>query len=59
MQSINQNILPDEIEILNESDQFNEMIMIGLRTIYGINLNRINSEFSQQIIDSFYQEINQ
>ena len=59
MQSINQNILPDEIEILNESDQFNEMIMIGLRTIYGINLNRINSEFSQQLIDSFYQEINQ
>ena len=59
MQSINQNILPDEIEILNESDQFNEMIMIGLRTIYGIDLNRINSEFSQQLIDSFYQEINQ
>ena len=59
IQSINQNILPDEIEILNESDQFNEMIMIGLRTIYGIDLNRINSEFSQQLIDSFYQEINQ
>ena len=59
IQSINQNILPDEIEILNESDQFNEMIMIGLRTIYGIDLNRINSEFSQELIDSFYQEINQ
>ena len=59
IQSINQNILPDEIEILNESDQFNEMIIIGLRTISGIDLNRINSEFSQQLIDSFYQEINQ
>ena len=48
-----------EIEVLNEVEQFNEMIMIGLRTIYGIDLNRVNTEFSQQLIDSFYQEINQ
>ena len=33
--------------------------MIGLRTIYGIDLNRINSEFSQPLIDSFNQELNQ
>ena len=59
IKSINQNILPHEIEILSEIDQFNEMIMIGLRTIYGIDLNRVNTEFSQQLIDSFYQEINQ
>lgn len=45
IQTINENKLPQEIEVLNEVEQFNEMIMIGLRTIYGIDLNRINSEF--------------
>ena len=59
IQSIQQNHLPHEIEVLNEVDKFNEMIMIGLRTIYGIDLNRINSEFSQPLIDSFNREINQ
>lgn len=57
--AINENKLPQEIEVLNEVEQFNEMIMIGLRTIYGIDLNRINSEFSQPLVDSFLQEINQ
>lgn len=59
IQAINQNNLPQEIEVLNEAERFNEMIMIGLRTIYGINVDRINSEFSQPILDLFYQEINQ
>ncbi|MCA4777063.1 radical SAM family heme chaperone HemW [Empedobacter stercoris] len=59
IQAINQNNLPQEIEVLNEAERFNEMIMIGLRTIYGIDVDRINSEFSQPILDLFYQEINQ
>ncbi len=59
IQAINENKLPQEIEFLNEVEQFNEMIMIGLRTIYGIDLDRINSEFSQPLIDSFHQELNQ
>lgn len=59
IQAINQNNLPQETEVLNEAERFNEMIMIGLRTIYGIDVDRINSEFSQPILDLFYQEINQ
>ena len=59
IQTINENKLPQEIEVLNEVEQFNEMIMIGLRTIYGIDLDRINSEFPQPLIDSFHQELNQ
>ena len=59
IQTINENKLPQEIEVLNEVEQFNEMIMIGLRTIYGIDLDRINSEFSQPLVNSFYQELNQ
>lgn len=57
IQSIQQNIFPHEIEVLNELEQFNEMIMIGLRTIYGIDLNRLNSEFSPKLIQYFNQEI--
>ncbi|MGV0997028.1 radical SAM family heme chaperone HemW [Empedobacter falsenii] len=59
IQAINENNLPQEIEVLNEVEKFNEMIMIGLRTIYGIDLNRINSEFSQPLVNSFHQELNQ
>lgn len=59
IQAINENNLPKEIEVLNEVEKFNEMIMIGLRTIYGIDLNRINSEFSQPLVNSFHQELNQ
>jgi oxygen-independent coproporphyrinogen-3 oxidase len=39
--------LPNEIEILSEADRFNEYIMTGLRTIWGVSLNRIKSEFGQ------------
>lgn len=59
IQAINENNLPQEIEVLNEVEKFNEMIMIGLRTIYGIDLNRINSEFSQPLVNCFHQELNQ
>ena len=59
IQAINENNLPQEIEVLNEVEKFNEMIMIGLRTIYGIDLNRINSEFSQALVNSFHEELNQ
>ena len=59
IQAINENNLPQEVEVLNEVEKFNEMIMIGLRTIYGIDLNRINSEFSQPLVNSFHEELNQ
>ena len=57
IKNINQNILPKETEILSEKDRFNEMLMIGLRTIWGVDLNKINQNFSSQITDYFNQEI--
>lgn len=57
IKNLNQNILPIEKEILSEKDRFNEMIMIGLRTIWGVDLNRINQNFSSEIIDYLNQEI--
>ena len=57
IKNLNQNILPKEKEILTEKDRFNEMIMIGLRTIWGVDLNKINQNFSSEVIDYLNQEI--
>lgn len=57
IKNINQNIIPKETEILSEKDRFNEMMMIGLRTIWGVDLNKINQNFSSEIIDYLNQEI--
>lgn len=43
--------LANEIEVLNETDRFNELIMIGLRTIYGVNINQIKTDFP-----TFYED---
>ena len=57
IKKLNQNILPKETEILSEKDRFNEMMMIGLRTIWGVDLQKINQNFSSEIIDYLNQEI--
>ena len=58
IKNINQNIIPKETEILSEKDHFNEMMMIGLRTIWGVDLNKVNQNFSSEIIDYFNKESN-
>jgi oxygen-independent coproporphyrinogen-3 oxidase len=45
IKSIQQNILPKEIEILSKKDQFNESVMIGLRTIWGVSLDQTELKF--------------
>lgn len=39
--------LPNEIEILSQTDRYNEYIMTGLRTIWGVSLDRIEKEFGE------------
>jgi oxygen-independent coproporphyrinogen-3 oxidase len=46
IKAIQQNILPLEIEQLSKNDRFNEMIMTGLRTIWGVSLNQIECDYS-------------
>jgi oxygen-independent coproporphyrinogen-3 oxidase len=41
LKSIQENKLPNEIEILSITDRYNEYIMTGLRTIWGVSLDRI------------------
>ncbi|WP_394776355.1 radical SAM family heme chaperone HemW [Flavobacterium sp.] len=45
LKSIQENILPIETETLSKSDRYNEYIMTGLRTIWGVSLERIETEF--------------
>ncbi len=54
---LKENKLPLETEILSEKDQFNEMIMIGLRTKWGVDLTKLNEQFSSEILDYFQKSI--
>lgn len=57
IRKLSSNILAKETEILSQQDQFNEMIMIGLRTIWGVDLESLNQKFSNNILDHFNKEI--
>lgn len=49
MTALAQNELPSESEMLSEKEQFNEMLMIGLRTIWGVDLQRVKDTFNAEI----------
>ncbi|WP_027065064.1 radical SAM family heme chaperone HemW [Maribacter sp. Hel_I_7] len=45
IKSIEQDIVPMEVEVLSATDKYNEYVMTGLRTIWGVSLTRISEEF--------------
>lgn len=49
--------LPSEVEILTKSDRFNEYIMTGLRTKFGVSLQKIKNDFGQAFYDHIQREI--
>ncbi|MBD0723945.1 coproporphyrinogen III oxidase [Flavobacterium sp. L1I52] len=51
IKSIEENKLPNETEKLSVEDRYNEYIMTGLRTIWGVSLDRIQNEFGQDYLD--------
>ena len=55
--SLNKNALPKETELLTEKDQFNEMLMIGLRTIWGFDLSSLQEKFNSELLEHFQNEI--
>lgn len=50
LKSIQEDRLPNEIEILSTADRYNEYIMTGLRTIWGVSLDRIENEFGSEYL---------
>ena len=56
IKSIQENQLPIETEVLSTTDRYNEYIMTGLRTIWGISLDRIETEFGTKYLDYLNQQ---
>ena len=56
IKSIQENKLPIEIETLTKTDRYNEYIMTGLRTIWGVSLERIEQEFGKNYLDYLNQQ---
>jgi len=63
LKSLSQNKLPNETETLSKKEQFNETIMTGLRTIWGVDLNVIEKnfgiDFKTQLLDQAQKYIRQ
>lgn len=45
IKKLQESILPSEMEELTRSDRYNEYIMTGLRTIWGVDVERVSIEF--------------
>ena len=56
IQSILEGKLPIEIETLSKTDRYNEYIMTGLRTIWGVSFVRIKEEFGDTYLDYLNQQ---
>lgn len=50
IKSIQENKLPIEMETLTKTDRYNEYIMTGLRTIWGVSLERVEREFGERYL---------
>ncbi|HXK00119.1 MAG TPA: radical SAM family heme chaperone HemW [Gelidibacter sp.] len=43
--SLEKNVVPIEIETLSITDKYNEYVMTGLRTVWGVNLEKVEQDF--------------
>lgn len=43
--SLGKNVVPIEIETLSITDKYNEYVMTGLRTVWGVNLEKVEQDF--------------
>ncbi|MBA5792889.1 radical SAM family heme chaperone HemW [Flavobacterium sp. xlx-214] len=56
IQAIQKGTLPNEVEKLTVQDRYNEYVMTGLRTIWGVSLKRIETEFGTHYKDYLVKE---
>lgn len=57
IKAIQENQLPMEEETLTISDRYNEYIMTGLRTIWGVSLDKIETEFGITYLDYLMKQV--
>ncbi|CAM3507728.1 coproporphyrinogen oxidase [Flavobacterium saliperosum S13] len=55
IKALAENKLPSETETLTETDRYNEYIMTGLRTVWGVSLERIKTEFGENMLHYLLQ----
>ena len=48
--------LPSEAEVLSQRDRYNEYVMTGLRTHWGVSLQRIEKEFGGHFVEYLLQQ---
>lgn len=53
--SLTDTILPSETERLTETDRYNEYVMTGLRTVWGVSLEHIKIEFGENMLHYLLQ----
>ena len=56
LKSLAENKVPIETETLTKTDRYNEYIMTGLRTIWGVSLDRIEKEFGPKYLEYLNQQ---
>lgn len=56
IQALEAHELPLELETLSLTDRYNEYVMTGLRTIWGVDLNRLETEFGPRFKTYFLQQ---
>lgn len=50
IKALAENRLPHETETLTATDRYNEYVMTGLRTIWGVSLDKIRTEFGENML---------
>jgi oxygen-independent coproporphyrinogen-3 oxidase len=56
IKSIQENIVPIAFETLTKTDRYNEYVMTGLRTIWGVSLDQIEQKFGKTYLDYLNQQ---
>jgi oxygen-independent coproporphyrinogen-3 oxidase len=57
IKALQENQLPNEEEILTITDRYNEYIMTGLRTIWGVSLDKIEKDFGSIYADYLMKQV--
>ncbi|AEK22673.1 radical SAM family heme chaperone HemW [Capnocytophaga canimorsus] len=58
IQQINTGVLPSQREVLSLNDQYNELIMTGIRTQKGISLQAVEQRFGEKMSDYLQKQAN-
>ncbi len=57
IKSINEGNIPLEFEVLSVTDKYNEYIMTGLRTMWGVSLVKVENDFGKRYRDYLLEQV--